>query len=225
MTWMWRVIVAEGARAMTAAGRRQDTLAHLERHNGVGQRMLDGRQVAVLARTTAGDYDGAQQLIASTAPGDAWESAVTTLRCAGRPATGPHARTSTPCSCAAAVSTSRPTWLSFTPAWRCPRSTPTPHRGIRAYAVEVATRVVDARDGYAAREVLAHIGCGDFLTTLHAHDLSTVVRSCALGSRTIPPQLRVDLAASLDTGEAVIRRFIRTSLTASQASSAEVAPS
>ncbi|GAA4205054.1 hypothetical protein GCM10022252_65000 [Streptosporangium oxazolinicum] len=39
--------------------------------------MLDGRQVAVIADTTAGDADGALALLADTLPGEPWENAVT----------------------------------------------------------------------------------------------------------------------------------------------------
>jgi hypothetical protein len=43
--WLWRVILADGARALITAGHWKEALAHVQRHHGVGERMLDGRQV------------------------------------------------------------------------------------------------------------------------------------------------------------------------------------
>lgn len=75
--WLWRVLLADGTRALTAVGRWTEALAHVEAHHGVGQRMLDGRQVAVLAALTTGDTLGANSLLADTKPGEPWEEAVT----------------------------------------------------------------------------------------------------------------------------------------------------
>lgn len=47
--WLWRVIIADGTRALTSTGRWTDALHHIEEHPGIGQRIFDGRQVAILA--------------------------------------------------------------------------------------------------------------------------------------------------------------------------------
>ncbi|MCZ7424242.1 hypothetical protein ACWIGG_21915 [Micromonospora aurantiaca (nom. illeg.)] len=75
--WLWSVLVAEGARALAGAGRWGEAYEHLERHRGIGQRMLDGRQVAIIARLAAGDTASARSMVAETAPGEPWEDAVT----------------------------------------------------------------------------------------------------------------------------------------------------
>ncbi|MFD9220017.1 hypothetical protein ACFWDI_08325 [Streptomyces sp. NPDC060064] len=75
--WLCRVLLADGTRALTAAGRWAEALAHVEAHRGVGQRMLDGRQVAVLAALASGNTLGADILLTHTEPGEAWEGAVT----------------------------------------------------------------------------------------------------------------------------------------------------
>lgn len=76
--WLWSVLLADGARALTSAGRWQEAHEHLQRHNGIGQRMLDGRQVAVIAYATAGDVEHARTIITGTVRGEPWEQAVTT---------------------------------------------------------------------------------------------------------------------------------------------------
>ncbi|CAO0832208.1 putative protein OS=Streptomyces microflavus OX=1919 GN=Smic_64430 PE=4 SV=1 [Streptomyces microflavus] len=50
---------------------------HIEAHRGVGKRMLDGRQVAVLASLAEGDTAHASALLADTMPGETWEQTVT----------------------------------------------------------------------------------------------------------------------------------------------------
>lgn len=75
--WLWSVLVAEGARALAGTGRWNEAHEHLKRHHGIGRRMLDGRQVAVIARLTTGDIASARSMVAETAPGEPWEDAVT----------------------------------------------------------------------------------------------------------------------------------------------------
>ena len=75
--WLWSVLVAEGARALAGAGRWSEAYEHLERHHGIGQRMLDGRQVAIIAALTTGDIASARSMVAGTAPGEPWEDTVT----------------------------------------------------------------------------------------------------------------------------------------------------
>ncbi|MFD7130626.1 hypothetical protein [Streptomyces sp. NPDC059894] len=71
--WLWAVLLADGTRALTTAGRWQEALHEIEQHKGVGSRLLDGRQVAVLARLDAGESAAALELIETTRFGEPWE--------------------------------------------------------------------------------------------------------------------------------------------------------
>ncbi|WP_436776765.1 hypothetical protein [Yinghuangia sp. YIM S09857] len=75
-TWLWTVLLTDGTRAYTAAGRWDDAYRHLVRHRGIGARMLDGRQVAIIALALGGDIEGALELLDATVPGDDTEAAV-----------------------------------------------------------------------------------------------------------------------------------------------------
>lgn len=72
----WMVMLADGTRALCAAGRWRDALDHLHRHNGIGRRLWDGRQVAVLAALRRRDPDTAAVLLEETHRGEAWEQTV-----------------------------------------------------------------------------------------------------------------------------------------------------
>jgi hypothetical protein len=208
--WLWRVIIADGTRALTAAGRWQDALTHLQHHRGVGRHILDGRQVAVLARATTADYDGAQQLLADTAPGEPWENAVTAcLTALCRP---PHRR---PANSDIDTLLDRCCRLDFQAGLvvfhtrlvlsAVDASHLSSHPRLRTQAIELTDRIVEIGDGYAAREILAHDGCVSLLTQQQTRRLARTVDVCALGRRAIPSVL----TSALDTSEAVITRTLR----------------
>src|SRR5690349_2547472 len=74
-SWLWAVLLATGARALAAAGRWTQARARLEDYKGIGRRMLDGRQIAVIAHAVSGDTDGSLAVLADTTPGEPWENA------------------------------------------------------------------------------------------------------------------------------------------------------
>ncbi|WP_329087727.1 hypothetical protein [Streptosporangium sp. NBC_01469] len=199
--------MADGARALTSAGRWHEALVHLQRHHGVGRRMLDGRQVAVIASATAGDADGALALLSDTMPGEPWENAVTACltvlcrRSAHQPmeadltAMLEHYRRLVPAPGLAVFSTRL--GLSVIDAAGGPE-----HPGARSIAATLIQRA--SQDGYAAREVLAHEGCAKLFSDVQARELAEVLDVCALGCQALPSGLITDLSAALDISEAVL---------------------
>jgi hypothetical protein len=208
--WLWTVHLADGARAMTSAGRWREALAHMEQHAGVGRRMLDGRQVAVITAATAGDTAGALTLLEDTAPGEAWENAVTaclTVLC-GQAADRPIDQDLT-------VMLDR--YQQFTPdlgvavfATRLGLSVidaagATDDLAAQAVAAVLIARTVASGDGYAAREVLGHDGCFGMLADDATDVLAELVEACALDRRKLPAETEAELSAALDISEEVIR--------------------
>ncbi|MEU9829375.1 hypothetical protein [Micromonospora chersina] len=74
--WLWAVLLADGTRALTIFGRWEEAYDLLQQNNGIGHRMLDGRQVAVIAHAITGEIGRARSLIAETVAGRPWEEAV-----------------------------------------------------------------------------------------------------------------------------------------------------
>nr|WP_246425836.1 hypothetical protein [Streptomonospora nanhaiensis] len=74
--FLWAVLIADGTRALCAAGHWEEAVDHLHRHNGIGTRLLDGRQVAVLAALHRNDPEEANRLLRESVCDDAWERAV-----------------------------------------------------------------------------------------------------------------------------------------------------
>lgn len=216
--WLWRVIIADGTRALTAAGRWQDALAHLERHRGVGEHMLDGRQVAVLARATTGDHEAAQHLIHSTAPGEPWENAVTAslaLLCRSRDRRPTGAEVDGLLAACQRLDFEDNLVVFHTRLALSviDSSAGHTHPGMRKQAMTLATRIRDVGDGYAARDVLAHDDCVALLTEDQVAGLTRTRNACALGQGTIPSELRNDLQTALRVSETVILQTLDTQST------------
>lgn len=211
--WLWRVLLADGTRTLTIEGRWAEALMHIEAHRGVGKRMLDGRQVAILAALVEGDTPRAAVLLANTMAGDPWEQAVTeclTVLCrrdAGQTVDGHLAdlaathleRRSEP---GMTVFDAR-LGLTVLDAIGSADS-PAAHRIVE----DLHRRTTEAEDGYAARENLAHPLLTGIATDRQVQDCRALVRSCALGAGTMPDELKGELTAVLRASDSVIRESL-----------------
>ncbi|MGW0708180.1 hypothetical protein ACWD4G_19870 [Streptomyces sp. NPDC002643] len=209
--WLWRVLLADGTRALATAGRWTEALTHVESYRGVGQRMLDGRQVAVLAALTSGNSLDADSLLARTVPGEAWEGAVTDcltalcLRMSGRPwllalqnlVTNYLER---PDQDGMAVFDTRLGLmvLDLVDSAKDPAA--------RLVVAELHRRTMRTTDGYSAREALAHPLFTALATDQEAQDCRALLHDCALGTGALPGKLSDQLTAALRTSDQVIRR-------------------
>jgi hypothetical protein len=207
--WLWRVLLADGTRTLTTAGRWAEALAHIEGHRGVGQRMLDGRQVAILATLDRNPADAAA-LVAETAPGEPWENAVT--GCLGVMCNRALLRPVSPLLDALVDgyikhqpdrgTTVFDTRLGLTILDLLdPRQVDAAHQ----MAEELHRRTVTATDGYAARECLADPSFTALVTPHQVQLARELVRACALRSGTLPEPRAAQLTKSLQIADKVIR--------------------
>lgn len=214
--WLWRVLLADGTRSLTGEGRWNEALAHIKAHRGVGQRILDGRQVAVFAALVAGEAEAAAALLAGTLPGDRWEQDVTACltvlchRAAGQSADEELANLvaaflERPAEPGTTVFTIRLglTVLDLIDSAASPVA--------RRIVADLHRRTVEAQDGYAARETLAHPLFTALTTERQAEDCRALVRACALGSRVLSDELRGELAVALNASDLVIRESLARS--------------
>ncbi len=73
---LWTAFLSDGTRALARAGRWNEALLASERRGGIGDRLLDGRQTAIIARLMAGDFDCAKAMIIATSAIEPWEQAL-----------------------------------------------------------------------------------------------------------------------------------------------------
>ncbi|MCZ4098295.1 hypothetical protein [Streptomyces sp. H39-C1] len=206
--WLWRVVLADGTRSLTTEGRWSEALAHIEQHHGVGTRMLDGRQVAVVAALTAGESERAGELLARTIPGDRWEQEVTEcltelcLRDAGQQLK----EGADELVLAYLNHEAHPgrTVFDIRLGLTVLDAVGPQHERAKRMVGDLHRRTMESLDGYAAREALAHGHFTALATEGPAQDLRDLIRSCGLGTGALPEDLSADLSAALDSSEAVI---------------------
>lgn len=206
-SWLWKVLLGTGAHALAVAGRWDEASQRLSDYNGVGKRMLDGRQITVIAHAVAGRHDQARAMLDATQRGEAWEDAVTAclsllVAIEGAPAGLVNAALTAYLDLGSAkddlVVFHTRLGLTLLDAL----SVDHPAVG------QVAETLIHhaARDGYAARDILAHPGCLNTATDQQARQLGALVDECGFDTGTIPEGQFAELAAALDTAESVIVR-------------------
>jgi hypothetical protein len=208
--WLWRVLLADGTRTLTTAGRWAEALAHIEEHRGVGRRMFDGRQVAVLAALTEGDTLAAEELLARTEPGESWEGAVTgcltvlCLQAAGQPF-HQHLQDLVATYLLRADEQGMTVFNTRLGLTVLDAVASTEDPAARLVVAELHRRATETTDGYAAREILAHPWFTGLATDRETQDCRALLQACALGARTLPGDWGDQLAAALRTSDRVIR--------------------
>lgn len=206
--WLWTVLLADGIRALCRAGRWAEALHEAEQHNGIGQRLLDGRQVAIIAHCAAGDYVDALRLIDATATPTPWEEAVAAclkvvcLTWVRRPVDS-------------AVTAMVDIYLSLVPAPEhavfqvrlgLTVADLASDQDIRLVAQKIERIATDAADAYAARDVLTS-STPLPLTASASHVLRETVRAAGLGT-TMPPHMLDNLMQSVQASEATLARIL-----------------
>jgi hypothetical protein len=206
--WLWTVHLADSPRALISAGRWNDAFSHLARHHGIGQRMLDGRQVAVIASYLAGDTAGAHAILAGTVTAEPWEDLVrqclSALCAPGQPPTAAQ-RTAALDACRhlgdepeLALFVTR---LGLTIIDTAGGSSET---HVSVTARELIARVISWQDGYAARDLLAHEEIRAFFTADEETELARITSLCALGANCLPAHVQDQLTAALNIAETII---------------------
>jgi hypothetical protein len=212
--WLWTVHLADSPRALINAGRWDDALAHLVHHHGIGQRMLDGRQVAVVARYLAGDTHGALTMLQDTVTSEPWEDIVSgclTALCApGRSESMRRVKTVPGAYLNLAIADTAEL-LVFTTRLGLTvidAAGGTAHSHLRAAAHSLITRVIRLRDGYATRDLLAHQECRALLTSEEEDALVCIADSCALGHGSMPGQVQDQLTAAVSVARENISQHL-----------------
>ncbi|MGH3717851.1 MAG: hypothetical protein ACRDRI_03240 [Pseudonocardiaceae bacterium] len=179
---------------------------HAGRYKGIGDRLLDGRQVAILARCTAGDCDGAIDMLAGSSTPSQWEKAVAAcltvlcLRMGDQPV-GSY------------VDAMVSEYLKIGPTQGrlvfrirlglCVVDLAADARGVGVSQVvaRVIREALAAADAYAAEDVLSHETCHSRMTEADEGALAEVVALAGLRRGTMPAEFLDDLMVSVRTSE------------------------
>ncbi|MGN9779807.1 hypothetical protein ACTMTF_00170 [Nonomuraea sp. ZG12] len=203
---LWAALLADGARALALAGRWQEAAEHAAKNRGVGTRLLDGRQVTILALVDRGELDQATDLVQDSVTAEPWEKMVASLL-------------RVYCRCAAGADTKEDLTAMIGRALELieqtdPSTTVFRTRiGITAldlagdYDIVLLPRLrqavvsESAFDAYAGREVLAHAELCSVMTAKQRQGLEALVQESALRCGSMPPDLLGDLMSSVTAAE------------------------
>nr|WTB08267.1 hypothetical protein OG546_31030 [Streptomyces antimycoticus] len=202
--WLWTVLLGDGTRALVAAGAWDRARSHARRHRGVGQRLLDGRQVEVLGRCLAGDPAGAYAFLRESVPAEPWEHAVASCLaafCRHLSGLDDETITATMVNSYLSLDTTADLDLFRTRLGLTALDLTEPDS---ALATAVATRLlreaVSCGNGYVAREVLAHPSCRERLEPSAEGILNAAVYSAGLDQGHIPTPLERELVQAAKSG-------------------------
>lgn len=209
-TVLWAALLADGTRALTQAGRWREAAEAAAAHRGVGARLLDGRQITILALDQDGLHEEASALVEGSRPAEPWEEAVQNLLrvlCHEDAGSIPAAHVEDMLTAALALqqqpvpgTTVFRTRVSITAltlaADRTSEQTPALHTGILAAA---------HTDGYAARDALAHPQLSRTMTANQRRALTSVVHAAGLDTQAVPEPERRDLLRAVTSAHDHLR--------------------
>ncbi|MEW1700091.1 hypothetical protein ACIQCR_17035 [Streptomyces sp. NPDC093249] len=208
--WLWTVLLADGTRALTGGGRWREALDAIEQHKGIGGRLLDGRQVAVLARLDEGEWEAALELLSTAQFGEPWEEDVASCLTVASLEEG-----SQPTEAAVTRMARRyldghpePGLVVFRTQWGL---TVLDLSAEERTAQTVIRRLVDetlgSSDGYAARELLEHPSADDILTAETRRALLHMAEASGLRPSQALPGVAAEIQRSASTAQNVTLRL------------------
>lgn len=212
-TLLWAALLADGTRALAQAGRWQEAADHATRHRGVGDRLLDGRQVTILALVDRDDLDRAAEMVDDSVTEQPWEDAVASaLRVYCQHVAGTTIARDVETMLDRALGLLKdndPSTVVF--RTRLAMTALDLAEGFDMAHIPALRNSImrtAAADAYAARDVLAHPDLCSAMTTDQQRSLNALVRSSGLGRATMPPELLTDLLASVRVAEDRLRGLL-----------------
>lgn len=208
-TVTWTALIADGTRALAQAGRWAEAAERAAAHRGVGARLLDGRQAAILALLTSGHPSEAAVITEQSQPAQPWERAVqAVLRVlcqraaddAQEPAT--TAMLATACALIQAQDPATAAARVRIGLVALDLANSSDEMGARVLREALSTSA--GADGYAARDLLASPAMIKAITSTQDLELQALVRMCGLSAGAIPRHLRLQLSDASDRAACVL---------------------
>ncbi|MEU2720179.1 hypothetical protein [Streptomyces smyrnaeus] len=215
-TLVWAALLADGTRALTQVGRWSEAAEAAAAHHGVGARLLDGRQITILALAQRGQYDEAITLIEGSQPAEPWEEAVQNLLralCPGASGAVPAPDLEDMLTTALALqqqpapsTTVFRTRVGITALTLAAAHTSAQIPPLHAHILAMAHT-----DAYAARDALTHPQLQRTMTTSRRRALTNVVRTAGLDAGTVPEPELSDLLRAVTAAQNRLRLCLEDS--------------
>jgi hypothetical protein len=188
---LWVTVLVDGARALARIGRWTEAADAMTTYRGIGNRLLDGRQIMIMSLMERGLDEQARATIESTAPTEPWENTVAALLyiyC--RPASSPTPQAELDCALQgglALLAQPDPATAAFQTrlgltALELDRDSTSPQTAL----IRTAILDVASHDAYATRDVLNHPTMGRHLNSEQRRRLHSVITASGLDARGLP---------------------------------------
>ena len=211
---LWAVLLTDGARALAREGRWTDAAETMAAHRGIGTRLLDGRQIKIMALLEQGNHREAAAVIDATVPAEPWETAVTAIL---RAYCQQQATPATPAEPSDAIEKTlellgqgEPTTAAFRSragltaldlaAGQPETSTAQLHDAIARLA---------ATDAYAARNALGHPIMRARMTCHQEQQLTSVITAAGFGAGHLTPSHLDAITTAVGQAEEYLRVLLR----------------
>ncbi|MCP2257230.1 hypothetical protein LX15_000915 [Streptoalloteichus tenebrarius] len=210
---LWVAVLVDGARALARIGRWSEAAEAMTMYRGVGNRLLDGRQILIMSLMERGLDEQAHAVIESTTPAEPWENAVAALlHLCCRPQASPAPQSELERALRAVLTLSTPPDPA-TAAFQARIGLAaldltrdrTSHSADPLWEALVDVAMLDA---YAAREVLNHPPSHARMTSAQRQKLDAVLAASGLGAGTLSTAHRQALADAVNTAEDTLRRLL-----------------
>ncbi|CAL9360326.1 hypothetical protein SUDANB105_00651 [Streptomyces sp. enrichment culture] len=212
---MWASMLVDGARALAQVGRWSDAAEAMAAHRGIGNRLLDGRQIKIMSLMERGLDQQARDTIDSTTPTERWENVVATLlRVCCRPTTSPASQADLDLALHEAtdlIATPDPSLAAFQARIGL-AALDLVHSRTSPYVASLQNAVADVAvlDAYAARDVLNHPLMRPHLTSEQWLGLNAVITLSGLGTGFLPTAHMQTLVAAVDKAEVALRSLLHS---------------
>jgi hypothetical protein len=200
---LWGVMLADGVRALGSTSRWSQAASFARHHRGIGRRLLDGRQAAIIAQALTGHPEAALAMIEQSGVSEAWEHAAAaclTMFCrhaAGHP---PRAADTTPVHEYLTLDTT-PELVAYrirtalTAVSLAAAEDPDHSDSILSWVVSEAS---GAEDGYVARDLLRNADLKERLTAAQQANLVSTLHRAGLGRGNMPEPLEAELRTAAE---------------------------
>ncbi|WP_329472544.1 hypothetical protein OIE75_28580 [Streptomyces sp. NBC_01723] len=209
---LYITLLVDGARALAQVGRWTEAADAMAQHRGIGNRLLDGRQIKIMALMEQGLDQQARDLIDTTQPTEPWETAVALLLHAHcRPADVPVPETDLNRTVEEAVQLlahpDPPTAVFQTRTGLS--ALELDHAGRHHARILDSLRSVARLDAYAAREALHHPAASSALGHQATVALTAVIAAAGLGAGALSAHDHEALTGAVSHAERELERLLQ----------------